>query len=71
MTRIAGELAALGFTTGDGPGAILLAAPGPGQLHLGISTGSGMIHADCAARRVVDRPAPLAWPIVAAWHRED
>ncbi|WP_366931231.1 peptidoglycan endopeptidase [Sphingomonas sp.] len=69
--RIARELARLGFVRGEGPGATLLAAPGPGQLHLGISTGDGIIHADASLRRVVERAAPLPWPIVAAWIRED
>ena len=69
--RIARELAALGFVPGEGPGAIVLAAPGPGQLHLGIWTGDGIIHADAVARRVVERAAPLPWPIIANWIRED
>lgn len=55
------------------PGAIVLMAPGPGQLHLGIATGhEGIIHADAALRRVAIRiPAP--WPLLAAWckHGED
>ncbi|QDZ08673.1 NlpC/P60 family protein [Sphingomonas panacisoli] len=69
--RIVRELAALGFVRGAGPGAIVLIAPGPGQLHLGISTGEGVIHADAVARRVVERAAPLPWPILASWIRED
>ena len=69
--RIARELAALGFVPGLAPGAVLLVAPGAGQLHLGISTGGGMIHADAVARRVVERGAPLPWPILAGWIRED
>lgn len=69
--RIARELAALGFVRGAGPGAVVLVAPGPGQLHLGISTGAGIIHADAAARRVVERPAPLPWPVLAQWIREE
>ncbi|MBS0479049.1 MAG: peptidoglycan endopeptidase [Proteobacteria bacterium] len=69
--RIERELAALGFVRADMPGAIVLAAPGPGQLHLGISTGEGIVHADASARRVIERAAPLPWPIVASWIRED
>jgi len=69
--RIARDLAALGFVRGEGAGAIVLAAPGPGQLHLGISTGDGLIHADAIARRVVERTAPLPWPVLATWIRED
>lgn len=70
LARIEAELAAAGFVPGDGPGAIVLAAPGPGQLHLGIATGGGVIHADAVARRVVERAAPLPWPILAGWIRE-
>ena len=69
--RIARELAALGFVRGEGPGAVVIVAPGPGQLHLGISTGDGVVHADAVARRVIERAAPLPWPIVAQWIRED
>lgn len=72
--RIEAELAALGFVAGEGPGAVILIAPGPGQLHLGIATGAGtfcgLIHADVVARRVVERAAPLPWPILATWIRE-
>jgi lipoprotein Spr len=65
-------LATLGFVQcGEKAGAIVLAATGPGQLHLAISTGKGVIHADAVARRVIERPAPLPWPILAAWIREE
>lgn len=70
--RIERELAALGFATGEPvPGAVVLVAPGPGQLHLAISAGNGVIHADAMARRVVERGGPLPWPILAAWIREE
>lgn len=53
------------------PGAIVLMAPGPGQLHLGIVTGhDGIIHADAGLRRVVLR-VPAPWPFLAAWSRDD
>ena len=52
------------------PGTIVLMAPGPGQLHLGIAAGDdGVIHADAMIRRVVER-APVPWPFLAAWTRE-
>lgn len=71
--RIERALAALGFVPGaEPPGAILLIAAGPGQLHLAIATGDGgAIHADAAARRVIERPAPLPWPVLSAWAREE
>jgi murein DD-endopeptidase / murein LD-carboxypeptidase len=39
----------------------------PGQLHLGIWTGTSLVHADAGLRRVVERPGPLAWPLVSTW----
>lgn len=69
--RIARELAAFGFVLGEAPGAVVIVAPGAGQLHLGISTGDGLIHADAIARCVVERAGPLPWPIMASWIRED
>jgi len=69
--RIERELVRQGFVAGEGAGAIVLVDAGPGQLHLGIATRNGLIHADAAARRVVERAAPLPWPVLAAWIRED
>ena len=68
--RIERELTALGFVAGRAPGAIVLVAAGAGQLHLGIWTGDGIIHADAVARRMIDRAAPLPWPVLGAWIRE-
>ena len=66
-------LAERGFVPASpAPGRILLIVPGPGQLHLAIAGEDGaMIHADAVARRVVERPAPLPWPVLAAWTREE
>ncbi len=47
---------------------ILLLAPGPAQFHLGVWTGSGLIHAHAGLRRVVETPGTLAWPVIGAWH---
>lgn len=71
--RIERALADLDFVASEaGPGAILLIAAGPGQLHLAIANGAGgAIHADAVARRVVERPAPLPWPVLGAWTREE
>lgn len=44
---------------------------GPEQLHLGVWTGSGLVHADAGLRRVVERPGPPPWPVVGAWRKED
>lgn len=48
-------------------GDALLLSPSPLTYHLGIWTGSSLIHADARLRRVVDLPGPLAWPILGAW----
>ena len=49
-------------------GDLLVLRPGPGQLHLAIRTGAGIIHADARARRVVERP-DLPWPVLSIWRR--
>lgn len=73
LARIVGVLARAGFVpcATDRPGAVAIAAPGPGQLHLAIATGGGVIHADAILRRVVERDAPLPWPLIAAWTIEE
>lgn len=48
-------------------GDVLVLAPGPAQLHLGIFTGSGLVHGDAGLRRVVERPGPAPWPISSIW----
>lgn len=48
-------------------GDLLLLRTGPGQLHLAIDAGDGMIHADAMLRRVVERPGVLPWPVVGRW----
>lgn len=63
--RLAGQGLVAG--TGEGAGELRLFAAGPGQWHLGIGTEGGLIHADAALRRVVERPGPAPWPMIAAW----
>lgn len=69
--RIAAVLTEHGFgevaqaTAGD----VLLLASGPGQLHLALSTGDGMIHADAVSRCVVERPGAPPWPVLGMWRR--
>ncbi|OYY90517.1 MAG: hypothetical protein B7Y45_07855 [Sphingomonas sp. 28-66-16] len=48
-------------------GDLILCVSGPGQLHLAIISEGGVIHADAALRRVVERPGPVPWPVIAAW----
>jgi murein DD-endopeptidase / murein LD-carboxypeptidase len=49
------------------PGDVLVLAPGPAQLHLGIFTGEGFVHGDAGLGRVVERPGPAPWPILSIW----
>ena len=49
------------------PGDLLLCRSGPGQLHLAIRSEDGIVHADVIARRVVERPGPVPWPVLGCW----
>jgi len=51
------------------PGDILILNAGPAQLHLGIWTGTSLIHADAGLRRVVETPDWPRWPILSMWGR--
>ena len=51
-------------------GDLLLFASGPGQLHLGIWSGDGLIHACAQARRVVERPGAPPWRQLGCWRKE-
>ena len=48
-------------------GDVIAMASGPGQLHLGITTELGFVHADAGLRRVVERPGEPPWPVVGRW----
>ncbi len=48
-------------------GDLVLLDPGAGQLHLAIASEVGVIHADAALRRVVERPGVPPWPELARW----
>lgn len=52
------------------PGDLVLYLAGPGQLHLGIASEDGVIHADASLRRVVERPGAAPWFELARWRRE-
>lgn len=52
------------------PGDVLLMAAGPGQVHLGIRTAGGFVHADASLRRVVERPGMPPWPLIGVWRME-
>ena len=53
------------------PGDVLVFRPGPEQVHLGISTGECFVHADAGLGRVVERPFPAPWPVLARWRADD
>lgn len=65
------ELVALGLRpVSDGEvaaGDVAVFAPGPAQLHLGVFTGTSIVHADAGLGRVVERPMPPPWPLLGFW----
>jgi hypothetical protein len=67
--RLAMELGAAGLHPVESmePGDVLLLEPGPTQLHLGLFTGTSLIHGDAGLKRVVERPLPLPWPLLGIW----
>ena len=56
---------------GDGirDGDLMLFAVSPKQLHFGIRTNGGFVHADARLGRVVESPAPPQWPVLATFRR--
>lgn len=70
--RVVREIGAAGLVPAWGrrPGDLVLVRSGPGQLHLGIDSGTGLVHADAMLRRVVERPDPLPWPVIGRWRSE-
>lgn len=69
VARVAAAMAELGLVRVEAAcaGDVMLFASGAGQLHLGIWTGAGLIHADAGARRVVERPGVGPWPVAGVW----
>lgn len=66
------ELRAAGLCPAEtrAAGDILVMRSGVEQLHLGVWTGSGLIHADAGLRRIVERPGLPPWPMLSVWRRE-
>lgn len=74
VAQVASAAAAVGLVLVDQarPGDLVLFDAGAGQLHLAIASETGVIHADAALRRVVERPGVPPWPELARWRfRED
>jgi hypothetical protein len=69
--EIEAALRAAGFVrVGDAAsGDILVCRPGVGQLHLGVKTATGVIQADLALRRVIERPGPPQAEVIGTWRR--
>jgi cell wall-associated NlpC family hydrolase len=49
------------------PGDIVLMSLASGQLHLGVRTAAGFVHAHAGLRRVVETPGMPEWPVIAAY----
>lgn len=47
-----------------GAGDVMLFEPGPAMRHLGVWTGSSLIHAHAGLRRVVEGPVDPAWTLI-------
>lgn len=69
--EIEAALRAAGFARVPDPGAgdILLLRPGPGQLHMGVRTEAGLVHADAGLRRVIERPGDPEGEVLGIWRR--
>ena len=51
------------------PGDLMLMRVAADQLHLGIWTGAGFVHADAGLRRVVETPGCPPWPLAAIYRK--
>lgn len=50
-------------------GDLLLMKPREDQLHLGICTDAGFVHAHAGIRRVVETPGLPAWPVIGVYRK--
>lgn len=50
-------------------GDLLLMTVAADQLHLGVVTGDGFVHADARLRRVVETPGASEWPVIGIYRR--
>lgn len=71
VERLQTEMRAHGFRLHRNmvPGDVLAMRAGAAQLHLGIWTGTSLIHADAGLRRVVERPDLPPWPVLEIWRK--
>lgn len=50
-------------------GDLMLMSAGNRQLHLGVRTRDGFVHAHAGIGRVVETPGPPEWPVLASYRR--
>lgn len=50
-------------------GDLMLMSAGPEQLHLGVRTAAGFVHAHAGIRLVVETPGMPEWPLLASYRR--
>jgi murein DD-endopeptidase / murein LD-carboxypeptidase len=71
--RFAQIISALGLTKRRAAfraGDLLLMQAGAAQFHLGLWTGTSLIHADAMLRRTVEMPGTPPWQVIGAWHNQ-
>jgi len=51
------------------PGDLMLMRVAPDQLHLGVRTESGFVHAHAGLRRVVETPGAPEWPVLGLFRK--
>ncbi len=73
LARLEAALRSAGLERAGAPAAgdVLVCVPGAEQLHLGIWTGTGLVHADVSLRRVVERPGAPPWPVAGVWRMRE
>lgn len=73
---LAAGFAAAGLrrVTDGAPGDVVAFAVGPGQRHVGLWTGTGIVHACASAGRVIETAMPIdgppGWVRVGSWRQE-
>jgi hypothetical protein len=55
--------------SGIRPGDAMLMSAGDRQLHLGVRTAAGFVHAHAGLRRVVETPGVPEWPVIAVYRK--
>lgn len=56
-------------TAQPSPGDVMLMAAGAGQLHLGVQTDAGFVHAHAGIGRVVETPGRPEWAVLGIYRR--